>query len=89
MVGAVLDGIQAEMAASGTDIGEIEDLPEELTASEDLDIPEEVAETPGNGGDGAGQDAGDPGAPEPVPAPTPSAEGIGVPGPDQPSRSGS
>jgi small subunit ribosomal protein S2 len=89
MVGAVLDGIQAEMAASGTDIGEIEDLPEELTAAEDLGIPEEVPEAPGNGGDGAGQDAGDGGEPEPAPAPTPSAEGVGVPGPDQPSRSGS
>ena len=29
MVGAVLDGIQAEMAASGTDLGALEELPEE------------------------------------------------------------
>ena len=32
MVGAVLDGIQAEMAASGADLGEVESLPEELVA---------------------------------------------------------
>ena len=30
LVGAVLDGIQAEMTASGADLGEIESLPEEL-----------------------------------------------------------
>ena len=30
MVGAVLDGLQAEMTARGTDIGAIEDLPEEI-----------------------------------------------------------
>ena len=59
MVGAVLDGIQAEMAASGTDIGEIEELPEELTASEELELPEEVAEPAGNGGDRADQPAAD------------------------------
>ena len=90
MVGAVLDGIQAEMAASGTDIGEIEDLPEELTASEELEVTEEVAEAAGNGEERAdqpvadGEDEAEAGS-----APTPSAEGVGVPGPDQPSRSGS
>ncbi|MCC2662258.1 MAG: ribosomal protein [Geminicoccaceae bacterium] len=75
---------------SGTDIGEIEELPEELTASEELELPEEVAEAAGNGGDRADQpaaDGGDEG--EAASAPTPSAEGVGVPGPDQPSRSGS
>jgi small subunit ribosomal protein S2 len=81
MVGAVLDGIQAEMAASGADLGEIETLPEELLA---------------DGGDGEAADGE--ATVEPVangddreaePAPTPSAEGAGVAGPDQPSRSGS
>ena len=96
MVGAVLDGIQAEMAASGADLGEIEDLPEELTAAEEPETPEEVAASPGDGPDGADEPAPDGEAPaaedkEPArePAPTPSAEGVGVPGPDQPSRSGS
>ena len=32
VVGAVLDGIQAEMAASGADLGALEELPEELGA---------------------------------------------------------
>lgn len=41
MVAAVLDGIQAEMAASGTDIGASETLPEEAPAP-----VEEVAEEP-------------------------------------------
>jgi small subunit ribosomal protein S2 len=107
MVGAVLDGIQAEMAASGADLGEIEDLPEELTAAEEVETPEEPAaaeepETPeevaastGDGPGGADEPAPDREAPaagedsEAAPAPTPSAEGVGVPGPDQPSRSGS
>jgi small subunit ribosomal protein S2 len=81
MVGAVLDGIQVEMAASGADLGEIETLPEELLA---------------DGGDGEAVDGGATAEPvangddsEAEPAPTPSAEGAGVPGPDQPSRSGS
>jgi small subunit ribosomal protein S2 len=30
VVGAVLDGIQAEMAASGADLGALEELPEEI-----------------------------------------------------------
>jgi len=93
MVGAVLDGIQAEMAASGTDIGEIEELPEELAASEELEAPEEVAAEPGDGADGASEAAAESGGGEgegqAEVAPTPSAEGVGVPGPDQPSRSGS
>ena len=108
MVGAVLDGIQAEMAASGADLGEIEDLPEELTAaeepetpeelpaSEEPETPEEAAASPGDGPDGTDETAPDGEAPAaednepaPEPAPTPSAEGVGVPGPDQPSRSGS
>jgi small subunit ribosomal protein S2 len=32
VVGAVLDGIQAEMAASGADLGALEELPEEVGA---------------------------------------------------------
>jgi small subunit ribosomal protein S2 len=72
MVAAVLDGIQAEMAASGTDLGEIEVPPEEdLGGSEPELVPSE------NGAGEAEQEM------------TPSAEGIGVPGPEQPSRSGS
>jgi small subunit ribosomal protein S2 len=81
MVGAVLDGIQAEMAASGADLGEIETLPEELLADGgegDAIDGEAPAEPVANGGDR-----------EAEPATTPSAEGAGVPGPDQPSRSGS
>jgi len=93
MVGAVLDGIQAEMAASGTDIGEVAELPEELAASEELEVPEEAAAEPGDGADGASEAAAESGGGEgegqAEVAPTPSAEGVGVPGPDQPSRSGS
>jgi small subunit ribosomal protein S2 len=117
MVGAVLDGIQAEMAASGADLGEIEELPEELTAAEELEAPaepaaaeapaesaaaeepekaEEVAAAAADGPNGAEESAPDREAPAaednepaPEPEPTPSAEGVGVPGPDQPSRSGS
>jgi small subunit ribosomal protein S2 len=106
MVGAVLDGIQAEMAASGADLGEIEDLPEELAAAEEPEPPEEpavseeiekaeeIAASPGDGPDGADEPASNGEAPaaedsEAAAAPTPSAEGVGVPGPDQPSRSGS
>ena len=89
MVGAVLDGIQAEMVASGVDIGEIESLPEDF---------------PDGRGDARGRRRrpsrrrsrcrGGPSAPagngaDDAPAPTPSAEGVGVPGPEQPSRSGS
>ena len=39
MVGAVLDGLQAEMAASGTDVGAFEAPPEEVEST----LPEEVA----------------------------------------------
>jgi small subunit ribosomal protein S2 len=44
MVGAVLDGIQAEMAASGTDIGASEALPEaEVPEVEEVEAPAEAA----------------------------------------------
>ena len=70
MVGAVLDGIQAEMAASGADMGEIEALPEDLAvedlsarepAAADLPAAEEAApaEQPA-AADGADGDAGAP-----------------------------
>src|SRR5690606_5450854 len=39
MVGAVLDGLQAEMAASGADVGAFEAPPEEVEPP----LPEEVA----------------------------------------------
>ena len=48
VVGAVLDGIQAEMAASGADLGALEELPEEIGASGDG-----ADETPAPNGDGA------------------------------------
>jgi small subunit ribosomal protein S2 len=104
MVGSVLDGIQAEMAASGVDLGEVETPPEEELEEATLDqepqeptpdqepAPDEEIEPPApadevqveaeealQGGDGA--DTGSAGLP--------SSEGVGVPGPDQPSRSGS
>ena len=47
MVGAVLDGIQAEMTASGTDLGALEELPEEPVLVDDG-----VEETPAYDGDG-------------------------------------
>ncbi len=82
MVGAVLDGIQAEMTASGADIGEIETLPEVLGVDggdhADGDVGEPASEPAANG-DGR----------EEPPAPRPAAEGAGVPGPDQPSPGGS
>jgi len=84
MVGAVLDGIQAEMAASGADLGEVETLPEELTADggdgADAEVAEPAAPVSANGDD---RDAAS------APAPTPTTEGVGVPEPDQPSRSDS
>jgi small subunit ribosomal protein S2 len=47
MVGAVLDGIQAEMTASGTDIGASEDLPEvEVPLVEEPAAPAEVEAAP-------------------------------------------
>ena len=70
MVGAVLDGIQAEMAASGADLGAIEELPEELAVAEELAPPEELAaaeetappdEAAGSPGDGP-NGADEPGA---------------------------
>jgi small subunit ribosomal protein S2 len=42
MVGAVLDGLQAEMAASGTDMGAFETPPEEVDSA----APEEIESTP-------------------------------------------
>jgi small subunit ribosomal protein S2 len=91
MVGAVLDGIQAEMAASGADLGEVETVPEEMLTDGGGAEPEpepepevaEAASEPAANGDDREAEA------EPEPAATPSAEGVGVPGPDQPSRSGS
>ena len=52
MVGAVLDGIQAEMTATGTDLGEIE-TPEALVTDGDEELPdlEAAAEAPANGDD--------------------------------------
>jgi small subunit ribosomal protein S2 len=82
MVGAVLDGLQAEMTASGADLGEIETLPEELLVDAgdgaDVNLAEPASEAPANGD---GRDA--------HPTPTPSVEDVGVPEPDQPSPSGS
>jgi small subunit ribosomal protein S2 len=94
MVGSVLDGIQAEMAASGVDLGEVESPPEEPAPDEEPQerTPDEEIEPPVPADQvrveaeealhgGNGQDA--------EPAGLPSSEGTGVPGPDQPSRSGS
>jgi small subunit ribosomal protein S2 len=83
MVGAVLDGIQAEMTASGTDIGEIEDLPEEI-ATEEIAV-EEIAAAPAE--EAADRPAAT-GAADVVVAPAPADEGAGVPEPDQSARSG-
>jgi small subunit ribosomal protein S2 len=46
MVGAVLDGLQAEMAASGTDMGAFEAPPEEPEAAEEAPAPQAPAEEP-------------------------------------------
>jgi small subunit ribosomal protein S2 len=43
MVGAVLDGLQAEMAASGADIGAFEAPPEAVPEAMESALPEEVA----------------------------------------------
>ena len=43
MVGAVLDGLQAEMAASGADVGELETLPELATGDGAVEVAEEAA----------------------------------------------
>jgi hypothetical protein len=92
------------MAASGVDLGEVESPPEEELEEASIDgesreptadeepAADEAIEPPApadevqveaeealRGGDGA--DTG--------PAGLPSGEGVGVPGPDQPSRSGS
>ncbi len=80
MVASVLDGIQAEMAASGTDVGALEELPEE-----DVEPPAPAEEVLVEAEDALHGD----GAPPPEEAPVPSQEGVGVPGPQQPSRSGS
>jgi small subunit ribosomal protein S2 len=47
VVGAVLDGIQAEMAASGADLGALEELPEEV-----VPVGDGAAEAGANGADG-------------------------------------
>jgi len=44
---AVLDGIQAELAASGADIGELEELPAEELPAEELSAEEVAAEAAG------------------------------------------
>jgi small subunit ribosomal protein S2 len=88
IVAAVLDGLQAEMVASGADLGEIEALPEEElveAAPEPEPEPEPEPVSP-ESGDGGAEPSGED---EAEPEMTPSAEGIGVPGPEQPSRSGS
>ena len=52
VAGAVLDGISAELQASGHDLGEVEDLPPELLPDADADVPPgaqpqpEIAEQP-------------------------------------------
>ncbi|HYZ25961.1 MAG TPA: 30S ribosomal protein S2, partial [Geminicoccaceae bacterium] len=48
VVGAVLDGIQAEMAASGADLGALEELPEEAGA-----VGDGAEEAPAAEADGA------------------------------------
>ena len=82
LVGAVLDGIQAEMTASGADLGEIETLPEalEVDGGDHADAAPGVpaAEVAANG-DGRDE----------VPARSRSPEATGVPGSDQPSQGGS
>jgi small subunit ribosomal protein S2 len=60
MVGAVLDGIQAEMAASGADLGALEELPEESVL-----VGDGTEETPAYEADGEE-------IPELPPAPAPS-----------------
>ena len=92
MVAAVLDGIQAEISASGEDLGAIETLPEEFP--EELATVEEHV-TVEEAAIGAESEA-EPEEPRPNGSddeteaePTPSIEGVGVPGPEQPSRSGS
>ncbi|MGH6944703.1 MAG: 30S ribosomal protein S2, partial [Geminicoccaceae bacterium] len=96
IVGAVLDGLQAEMVASGVDAGEAEMPPEQIE-----EIEPEAEILPANGGgaseaeaapaelEGEAQSAAEEAEAEAEPAPLPSSEGGGVPGPDQPSRSGS
>jgi small subunit ribosomal protein S2 len=77
MVGAVLDGLQAEMAASGADMGAFEAPPEETESA----LPEEAAaadEVP----EAAATEAAEP-APEAAgPASEPSAEAEEEPAPD-------
>ena len=43
VAGAVLDGISAEMAASGQDLGAVENLPPEVMP--DVEVPAEAAAT--------------------------------------------
>ncbi len=69
VVQAVLDGIQAEMAATGADIGEVEELPAEELAAEPVEeippeeIPAEVV-TPEEGEASAAPAGAEGGAPE-------------------------
>jgi small subunit ribosomal protein S2 len=66
MVGAVLDGLQAEMAASGADMGAFEAPPEEIESA----LPEEVA---------AADEASAQAAPEPAQAAPDEAEPAAAP----------
>ena len=66
MVGAVLDGLQAEMAASGADMGAFEAPPEEIESA----LPEEVA---------AADEASAQAAPEPAQAAPEEAEPAAAP----------
>jgi len=99
LVAAILDGLQAEMAASGADLGALESLPEEeaaeagpaeetpLAAAEEVERAAEPTPTDGGGGSGDAEQATEQES-EPLPSAS-SAEGVGVPGPEQPARSGS
>jgi small subunit ribosomal protein S2 len=46
IAGAVLDGISAEMQASGVDLGAVEELPEEALPEAEAVAPVEGAEAP-------------------------------------------
>jgi small subunit ribosomal protein S2 len=61
VVGAVLDGIQAEMAASGADLGALEELPEEVGARGDGAV-EPIAD--GDDGEAPAEGPSEPAAPE-------------------------
>jgi len=92
MVASILDGIQAEMVASGADMGEIEPLVEEPLPEEETpavpeeSLPESAGPEAGGNGGAAPEDEASEG-----PAPQVSAEGesMNAPAPGQPARSGS